>query len=46
VPPFSDGTVVFQIATLSKGKHNLTAGYSGDGNFVDSTSATFTLTIN
>jgi hypothetical protein len=42
----SNGVVTFQTAKLSKGKHTLTAVYSGDGNPTGSTSLALTVTIN
>jgi hypothetical protein len=42
----SNGVVTFQTSKLSKGKHTLTAVYSGDANLTRSTSAALTVTIN
>ena len=41
----SAGTAMFNISTLPVGNHSITAVYSGDGNFSDSTSAALTQTV-
>jgi hypothetical protein len=40
-----NGVVVFPIASLPRGKHAITAVYSGDADLVGSTSAVLTETI-
>ena len=40
-----NGQATLTISTLSKGKHKITAVYSGDGDFLGSTSAALTETI-
>jgi hypothetical protein len=42
----SNGVAVYQTAALAVGKHSLSAGYSGDGNFTGSSAAAVTETIN
>ena len=39
------GGAVFSISTLAPGTHSLSAAYSGDGNFLGSTSAVATVTV-
>ena len=41
----SAGTATFNVSTLPVGTHAITAVYSGDGNFLDSTSAALTQTV-
>lgn len=41
----SAGTATFNISTLPVGNHSITAVYSGDGNFLGSTSAPLTQTV-
>ena len=41
----SAGTATFNVSTLPVGTHAITAAYSGDGNFLDSTSAALTQTV-
>jgi oligoribonuclease NrnB/cAMP/cGMP phosphodiesterase (DHH superfamily) len=40
------GSATFTISTLTGGSHSITAVYGGDTNFVSSTSATLTQTVN
>jgi hypothetical protein len=40
------GKATFKTAALAVGSHSVTAVYSGDGNFVTSTSSPFTQTVN
>ena len=40
-----DATAICQISSLSAGSHSIVAVYSGDGNYVGSTSATFTQSV-
>src|SRR5207253_2217030 len=42
----ASGQATLSIASLAVGGHNLTASYSGDGNFNPSSSATLTQTVN
>src|SRR5207253_2307497 len=42
----ASGQATLNIASLSVGSHNLTAGYNGDGNFLSCSSATLTQTVN
>jgi hypothetical protein len=41
----SNGVAIFKTTKLTKGKHTITAVYSGDADFTGATSATFTETI-
>ena len=41
----SDGTAYLIVSSLTKGKHTITASYSGDGDFVASVSAPFVFTV-
>jgi len=42
----SGGTATFSISTLAVGSHSITVGYSGDTNFLTSTSPVRTQTVN
>jgi flagellar hook assembly protein FlgD len=44
--PLSNGQATFSTATLSGGRHTITAVYGGDSNFNPSTSAALTQTVN
>ncbi len=39
------GSASFSTSTLAKGSHNITATYSGDSNFIPTTSATLTQVV-
>jgi sugar lactone lactonase YvrE len=45
VVPLAGGAAVFNTSTLALGAHSLGAAYSGDGNFLGSTSAVATVTV-
>ena len=45
VVPLSGGAAAFNTSTLALGTHSLSAAYSGDGNFLGSTSAIATVTV-
>src|SRR5207237_108327 len=42
----ASGQATLNIASLSVGSHNLTAGYNGDGNFLSCSSASLTQAVN
>jgi hypothetical protein len=41
----SDGTATYTTSTLSVGSHSISAVYSGDANFADSTSSAISLAV-